>query len=321
MNVLIVGAGAVGQVYGRHLALGGARVYYYVREKYAEECRRGFVFYPLNRRTPRASPVRMPVAADEILTTIAEVKALAWDQVYLCMASHALRGPWLGELAAAIGDATVVSLQPGSDDRGVVTAAVPEDRVVSGMITVISYHAPLAGETVPEPGMAYWFPPLQPAPFSGPRERTRAVVDALRRGKLPSKIVRDVPAKVRFPSALLMVLLTALETAQWKLDDLAKSPLLARVRPATLEAFAIIAKAHGTKAPRLLTMFARPFWLRRGLGIARWIMPFDLETYLRVHFTKVREQTRMFMQGYIDDGSRLGRATDTLRELEARVAA
>ena len=37
MNVLIVGAGAVGQVYGRHLALGGAHVYYFVREKYAAE--------------------------------------------------------------------------------------------------------------------------------------------------------------------------------------------------------------------------------------------------------------------------------------------
>jgi 2-dehydropantoate 2-reductase len=321
MNVLIVGAGAVGQVYGRHLALGGARVSYYVREKYAVECRAGLVFYPLNRRRPREVPVRMPVAPDEVLTTIDQVKATAWDQVYLCMASHALRGAWLPELAAAIGDATVVSLQPGSEDRDIVIAAVREDRVVSGMITVISYHAPLAGETVPEPGMAYYFPPMQPAPFSGPRERTRAVVDALKRGGLPCKVARDVPAKVRFPSALLMVLLTALESAQWKLDDLANSPLLARVRPATLEAFAIIASAHGTKAPRMLKMVARPFWLRRLLWVARRMMPFDLETYLRVHFTKVREQTRMFMHGYIDEGSRLGRSTDVLRELEGRVAA
>lgn len=316
MNVLIVGAGAVGQVYGRHLALGGAHVYYFVREKYAAECRRGFTFYPLDRRKPRAAPVRMSVAPGDILTRLDEVEAITFDQVYLCVASHQLRGPWLGELAAVIGDATVVSLQPGSEDRDVILAAVPAERLVSGMITVISYHAPLAGETVPEPGMAYWFPPLQPAPFSGPRERTRAVVDALRAGKQPAKIHRDVPAFVRYPSALLMVLLTALEREGWSFRQLAGSESLRSVRAATLEAFAIIEAAHGTRAPRLLRMIARPFFVRRIMTAARWMMPLDVETYFRVHFTKVREQTRMFMQAYIEQGTKLGRPTDGLRALE-----
>lgn len=320
MNVLIVGAGAVGQVYGRHLALGGAHVYYFVREKYADECRRGFTFYPLNRRKPRAAPVQMSVAPGDILTRVDEVKAIAFDQVYLCVASHQLLGPWLGELAAAIGDATVVSLQPGSEDRDVILAAVPAERLVSGMITVVSYHAPLPGETVPEPGMAYWFPPLQPAPFSGPKERTRAVVDALRAGKQPAKVHRDVPAFVRYPSALLMVLLTALEREGWSFRQLARSATLGSVRPATLEAFAIIEAAHGTRAPRLLRMVARPFWVRRIMTGARWMMPLPVETYFRVHFTKVREQTRMFMQAYIDQGTKLGRPTDGLRALEDSLA-
>jgi len=93
------------------------------RAKYADECRRGFAFYPLNRRRPRTAPVRMTPGA--ILTRLDEVKATAWDQVYLCVASHALRGAWLGELAAAIGDATVIALQPGSEDRDVILKVVP----------------------------------------------------------------------------------------------------------------------------------------------------------------------------------------------------
>jgi ketopantoate reductase len=312
MNILIVGAGAVGQVYGHHLAQGGAHVYYFVRDKYAEECRRGFVFYPLNRRKPRAAPLRVPIAAADVLTRLGEIKAIEWDQVYLCVASHALRGAWLGELAAVIGDATVVSLQPNAEDRACVIESVPEARVVSSMITLISYPAPLPGETVPEPGMAYWFPPLTPAPFSGPPERTRAVVDALRRGRLPAKVRRDVPAQVKFPSALFMVLLSALERAGWSFRELARGPELPRVRPATLEAFAIV----GGRAPRLLGMVARPFWLRRVMTVARWVMPLPVETYFQFHFTKVREQTRMFMRGYIAEGARLGKPTEALRELE-----
>jgi 2-dehydropantoate 2-reductase len=321
MNVLIVGAGAVGQVYGRHLALGGAHVRYFVRERYADTCRTGFVFYPLNRRKARIAPVRMDIAASDVLTRLDEIKAIKWDQVYLCVASHALRGTWLGELAAVIGDATVVALQPGNEDRDYILESVPEDRLVSGMITVISYTAPMPGETVPVPGMAYWFPPLAPAPFSGPRERTRAVVEALRRGKLPSKQKRDVPAQVRFPSALFMVLLTALENAGWTFRGLASSSHIATVRPATREAFAIIEAAHGTRAPRTLAMLARPFWLRRVMSIARLAMPLDVETYFRIHFTKVREQTRMYMRGYIEQGDRLGCPTGTLRALEERVSA
>ena len=48
MNVLIVGAGAVGQVYGYHLAKGGADVSFYIREQYAAELDRGFELYQLS---------------------------------------------------------------------------------------------------------------------------------------------------------------------------------------------------------------------------------------------------------------------------------
>jgi 2-dehydropantoate 2-reductase len=320
MNVLIVGAGAVGQVYGLHLSRGGAHVRYFVRERHAEECRRGFAFYPLNRRKPRREPVRTAVAASDILTGLDEVQAVTWDQVYLCMASHALRGRWLGELAARIGAATVVSLQPGADDRAVVLESVPFDRVVSGMITLISYPAPLDGETVPEPGMAYWFPPLAPAPFSGPEERTRAVVAALRAGGLPCKRDKDVPAKVTAPTGLLMALLTALEASGWSFRELARGPHLARARLASAETFAILEHASGARTPLVVRLLSRPFWIRRGLALARWAMPLDAEAYFRAHFTKVREQTRMFMRAYIDQGTKLGLSTTALSELERSVA-
>ena len=55
-KVLIVGAGAVGQVYARHAQLGGAEVTFFVRDKYREEVSRGFDMYPLNRRG--TEPVR-----------------------------------------------------------------------------------------------------------------------------------------------------------------------------------------------------------------------------------------------------------------------
>jgi 2-dehydropantoate 2-reductase len=50
-------------------------------------------------------------------------------------------------------------------------------------------------------------------------------------------------------------------------------------------------------------------------------MPFDLETYMHVHFTKVRDQTRLHMASYLTSGERLGLPTTALAALESSVGA
>ena len=44
-RVLLVGAGAVGQVYGKYLQAAGCEISFLVKEKYADEARRGFTLY------------------------------------------------------------------------------------------------------------------------------------------------------------------------------------------------------------------------------------------------------------------------------------
>ena len=45
MKVLIIGAGAVGQVYGHHITNGGADVAFYIKEKFAAELDKDFYLY------------------------------------------------------------------------------------------------------------------------------------------------------------------------------------------------------------------------------------------------------------------------------------
>src|SRR5262245_10048873 len=203
MNILLIGAGAVGQAYGRHLQLGGARVSFMVREKYAEACRVGLTLYPLNRpKATRWQPV--PFAGFGVLTRTDEVATTTWDQVWLCISSPALQGPWLDELLEAIGTATLVFLQPGLRDRNAIMERWPAERLVQGLITLISYQAPLPGEHVPQPGVAYLWPPLAATPFTGPPDRTQAVVDALRAGGCRAKVSPHVRQQAAIASAVLM---------------------------------------------------------------------------------------------------------------------
>ena len=315
-RVLVIGAGAVGQVYARHAQEGGAGITFFVRDKYRDQIARGLDLYPLNRgRRRRTEPVRFE--GFSVVSRADEVAAQRFDQVYVTVSSPALRGPWLAELIAATGDATIVALQPGREDRDTIIAAgASPDRLVSGMITLISYAAPLPGETrFGKPGMAYWFPPMSPAPFSGPAERTAAVVALLRQGGLPAKRHPDVPRATAFPSAILMAYLVALETAGWSFRTLLRDHGQRAARGAR-EAIAIVGHDEG-RPPLGTRLLTRPGILRIGLWLGARIIPLPLEIYLKEHFTKVGDQTRDFMVGYLARGKEVGLPVTALEQLMA----
>jgi 2-dehydropantoate 2-reductase len=324
MRVLIVGAGAVGQVYGYHLQRGGAEVAWFVKEVHAAVARQGFLLYPLNRaRTRRATPPLERLSGCAVLTSPDEVRrAGPFDQVWLAISAPALRGAWLGPLLAAAGDATVVLLTPGIEDRALVVSHVPASRLVIGIIAFVAYPAPLAGETrFPEPGLAYWLPPLLASPFAGPPAARRAVVRALKKGGLPAVAL---PARDRsgragaFGVALSMPLLMALEAADWSFARLRKSrELLDLWALATRQALGAAAAHTGLRPPpvRLAVSTLGPRWL---LPLSRGVTPFPLETYLAYHFTKVGDQTRHYLRELIAWGREAGVPVDAIESLLAR---
>jgi 2-dehydropantoate 2-reductase len=316
MRALIVGAGAVGQVYGHVLRRSGVEVGFLVREKYAEECGRGFTLFPLNGR--KRPPERLE--GHRVVTGASPSDWQGWDTIYVTVSSAALRsGRWIAEMGAHSGDATIVSLQPGLDDRKVLLEHVSDERLLSGMISLISYQAPLPGETrFPGPGLAYWFPPLAPTPFSGSPARVSSVIEALRRGGMPVKRHRDVPGSVAFPNAILMTHLVALEGAGWTFDGVRRGDWLRLAWRAATEAMAIVARERRIALP-FSRHFLGPTIFRLLLRLAPRLVPLDLETYLAVHFKKVIDQTRLSIRGMLTVGEQLSLPAPSLEELVQRV--
>lgn len=310
LRVLVVGAGAVGQVYGHYYQRGGAAVTMFVKAKYRAEAEAGYRLYRLRRFGVRAERFE----GFAVMSDMAEVAAARFDQVVVTVDATALDGPWLRELCAATGDATIVALQPGLDAQATYRAAgATDERLVAGLITLISYHAPLPGETrFSEPGMAYYLPPFTKAPMSGPR--AAAVVKALAAGGFPVKRHPDVGASAALPSAVMMPYLVGLELGGWRVRDANRTGTLALGARGAREALTIA--AAGGKVPRTLRALTRPRLLRAALAMARPLMPLPLEPYLQVHFTKVGRQTAAFMTALIIRGKAAGRPIDALVELE-----
>ena len=325
VRVLVVGAGAVGQVFAHHLAQAGASVTLLVKPKYRAELASGLT---MARLRVGHAPQRERFEGYDLVTAPHEADGQRWDQVYFTVSSAALRdgdeiAPWVSTIARVSRDATIVFLQPNLDDRALVSAVIDEARMVDGMIGFLSYQAPLPGETrFAERCMAYWFPPLSPCAFSGPEARVNAVVELLQHGALPAVRRHDITRTAPFPNAMLYAYLAALESQQWSLRALRSGHHLEHAATAAREAMAIAAHRIGADAvPWNARLANSPALVRMALRFAPAIVPLPLEPYLRVHFTKVGEQMRLGLRAYVELGDAQGLPTTALRELGERVHA
>lgn len=307
MRVLLVGAGSVGQVYGWHFAQGGVDVDVYVKPKYADEARAGFVLYPPGTRVP----TRWTPAA--VLTSLDEVATRRYDQVWLCIPSDALRGDWLPQLARGLGDAVLVSLLPGLRDRELLTPLVPADRLVIGLITFSSWHAPLPGETLPEPGMAWWHPPMTPSLFEGPAAPVDAIVRALRKGGCPAARGAATVNAAR-GSSFLVPVVAAMECGGWTFAGLREARWAGLGAAAAREALAISCAHLGvSRGPAALAM--SPSVIRLATRAVPLVAPMDFEAFLKAHFSKVGAQTQLALDTWVTEGERRQLSVEHLREL------
>jgi 2-dehydropantoate 2-reductase len=317
MKLVIVGAGAVGQVFGKVAQRGGAEVLVYVRPKYAEAARAGFPMFDHGRRDER---VMFEPAG--VLTSPEELAAAAPDVVMLCMSSPALRsGDWIEELVSAVPDATIVGMQPGLGDPAYVREFTGEDRLVWSIIELISYQSPLPNGSGPGEGVAYWIPPMMPFPFSGPADRTEPVVALFRAGGVSAKVARDTAETTAVGSPIMLLYMAALEASGWSFANIrAERELLTLTNEAVFQAVAVSANDYGLKVP-LWARLIRPWQVRLLSRVAKRLIPLDIEEYLQFHFTKVGDQTRQGMARWISLGDAAGLPTGAIVRLRDRLAA
>ncbi len=315
---LIIGAGAIGQVYAHHLIAGGAEVHFYAKPKYEQSLKAGMRLYRWKKK--RRPPQAVLEKNFGVLCDQQSIAALRWEYVFLCISSVALQsGPWLKELACHFGNATIVVLQAGQSDFDFVASSCPGSELISGMIPFTSYQAPLPTDPFAEPGIAYWIPPFTKVPFTGRTEDTTVLLALLKRGGMPTKGHSDVRTAVAFGQALLQTQILALECANWSISQLVNDRDLMKLSLRCMrEASALAAHNRQTSIPFLNRRLGR-----RSLGFflssAKHLAPMDLDAFFQFHYTKVHDQSMAGLANWIAEGPKANLAVDGLMQIQERL--
>ena len=305
MNILLVGAGAVGQAYGWHLQRGGASVSFMVHDKYAAACRAGLTLYPLNRpKATRWQPV--PFAGFGVLTRPDSVATATWDQVWLCISSPALRGPWLDELLATIGTATSSSSDPACAIATPFWSAGRQN-ASSKASSPCSAIKPRCPEWARIPASRCCLLLSAPVrdPVHGPSSPDAGGGRRLAGGRMSRQSSSACPPAGR---ARIGGAHAACGRPRNRRMVCAGPPQ----EPAADACRARLPRGHADRchvhrlSPPAARHVVHPLLTRLALGLAPHLLPFDLEAYLRYHFTKVSAQTRAAMAVYLALGTELG---------------
>jgi hypothetical protein len=184
-------------------------------------------------------------------------------------------------------------MTPGMAAQTTLRTHVPEQRLVFGMIGIVSFQAPLPGDTL-EPGIAYVTSALSPTMFEG-KDAARAA-QALAGGGCAARVKENLDAILALGSALLMPQVLGLEMSGWSLEAHRRKTLKLASRAGQEAQQAVKAQMKlrsGVLSAALVTQIA-------GLAciFGTLFVPFDLEAYLKLHFSKVRMQTVLLLQGY-----------------------
>ncbi len=311
MKILIVGAGAIGQVYGWHLNQAGHNVCFFIKEKYKPTIADGFVIFRHGLKSIKRSHWR----DIKVVTSIEQVQSTQWDQVYLTMSTDALHSDLTANILSNVGDATVVALQAGIKDGDYVKSKAPSARqVVQGMITLISYQSPFAGQQG-ESGVTYFIPPLAKAMHGGEQLRCKQVVEVLNGAGLPSFIVKDY-AKASAPAtALMQPIIGALQLNNWNLNTFTDSQHYQLGLNAAKQAVGAVGCEVGVSVGVFRLVTTRHVF-RAVIFFARRFIPFDLQSFLAAHYgNKTQIQNLIYLDAFIELGQKHQQPTAALQKL------
>ncbi len=122
------------------------------------------------------------------------------------------------------------------------------------------------------------------------------------------------PSQIAYGANFLNIFIFVLEHQNWKLNEFKTKKRADVLTKAIDESFNILSAKLGKPKPSW-TKFLNRFTYSFLIHLSKFLMPFDLETYLEVHFTKVSPQMKRNLDELIKIAEENQINYPTIREL------
>ena len=312
MKVIIVGCGAIGQVFALFLQKAGVELGLYDRPETVEKLKKALEMggLPLFRFRKRDSiPYRLENY--QVLTDVVECQRFSPDQIWFATPSPVYYSEWFREFLLHVPSQRVVCFAP----EGGRPEFFPEgdgrnmtgDRMVFGGITFMSWQGDLDGGGGQSSEVNFWLPPFIAIPLTGTKKACREVAVLLKNGGFRATVQKQDARPTLAPvTAVMTAFMAGLELSGWTFGEFRKSPWLKCAASASREGFlsqnpdadgmtrALLGLLCSSKGFVLVTLFL-PL-----------LFPFDLEKYCKFHYTKTRDQTLNLLNVFERDGKSQG---------------
>jgi len=317
MKVLIVGCGAVGQVYGLALQNAGVDLGILDRPAIAEKMNRarrqgGLPLFQISFKN-RQDPILHRLKNYQVIADAAESRRFEPDQIWFTTPSPVYYSDWFQDFLRQVPSNRVVCFIPEGNRPEFISGDFGH-RMIFGGTTFIAWQGDLGGGGGKPDGVNFWRPPLA-LPLVGNREFCRDTAMLLNRAGFRIMFVKPGSHAQIFTTAIMTAFVAGLELSGWSLKDFRHNPWLRCAAAACREAIScqLLESGIGTR------LWMNPPVLSAFFSLASILMPvlfpFDVEKYLQFHYTKTREQSILLLDLFIKDCLRRGFPLDHIQAL------
>jgi hypothetical protein len=316
MKVLIVGCGAVGQVYGLFLQQAGVELGLYDKPDVAEKLKQakergGLPLFQVVGR--RRDPVARRLADFRVIADEEQARRFAPGQIWFTVPSPVYHTEWFRSFLRQVPSRRVVCFAPEGGRPEFIPPDGAERMVFAGTAFMAWQGGPEAGGGTAG-GVNFWRTPLG-IPLAGAKEACREVGGILLKAGFWYTADRPDSRTQGCITAAMTAFTAGLELAGWSLREFRRNPWRGRSAAACREAvWGQLSKVGALQRAVLGTPV-----LSAAFRLVAWILPrltpFDLERYLRFHYTKTREQTLALLAMFAGDAEAAGTGAENIRAL------
>ena len=308
MKILIVGCGAVGQVYGLALQKAGVTLGLLDQPAMADKLNKareqgGLPLYQVSY-THRKDPILHWLKDYRVIADEAESRNFEPDQIWFTTPSQVYYSDWFRDFLRQVPSKRVVCFSP-EGDRPEFLPDGTGDRFIFGGTTFMAWQGNLGGGGGRPEGVNFWRPPLG-IPLAGTQDACREVARLLKPAGFRVTVGKPGSHSQASVTAALTAFVAGLELSGWSLRAYRKSPWLSCAAGACREAVMGQLPRAGAFTQALLSrpVLSSCFFLAALL--LPILLPFDVEKYLKFHYTKTREQTVFLLNVFMKDATGCG---------------